>query len=254
MTTRSPAADAQRLAARWRSGRHRHAARDSSAWRTSPGSPSKMIAVLCAALLEMHVEAVVGDVELAVGEPAVVGRGAVVQHLRERLVPAQRLRACAAQKPSGSASAWACSEASSAASGCAAAAKPAGGGERPLFEQDGLRVSCRGGGFLLHPPMLGRGAPFPEAPLAAAMVRCTNASFASAGGRQHERIRVGHAHAAVQVVHHVGERAPVALQALEARTAPDRPARLAAPARPARSGASFSPQAAAVSSVSTMCR
>ena len=44
---------------------------------------------LVAALLEMHVEAVVGDVELAVDEPAVVRRLRLVQRHGERLVPAQ---------------------------------------------------------------------------------------------------------------------------------------------------------------------
>ena len=44
---------------------------------------------LVAALLEMHIEAVVGDIELAVGEPAIVGRLRFVQRDGERLVPAQ---------------------------------------------------------------------------------------------------------------------------------------------------------------------
>ena len=44
---------------------------------------------LVAALLEMNVEAVVGDVELAVGEPAIVRRLRFVERDRKRLVPAQ---------------------------------------------------------------------------------------------------------------------------------------------------------------------
>jgi hypothetical protein len=44
---------------------------------------------LVAALLEMDVETVVGDVELAVGEPPIVGRLRFVERHRERLVPAK---------------------------------------------------------------------------------------------------------------------------------------------------------------------
>ena len=46
---------------------------------------------LVAALGEMHVQAVVGDVQPAVGEPAVVRRAGVIERHRERRLPVQLL-------------------------------------------------------------------------------------------------------------------------------------------------------------------
>ena len=59
---------------------------------TLPSSASKMIATLSALpFFEVAVEAVVGDVQLAVVEPLVERRVRLVERLGERLVPQQRL-------------------------------------------------------------------------------------------------------------------------------------------------------------------
>jgi hypothetical protein len=67
---------------------------------TVPSSASKITATRAVAGFDVTVEAVVRRVELAVVEPRAERRVALVEHLGERLVPAQVLARERAQKPS----------------------------------------------------------------------------------------------------------------------------------------------------------
>jgi hypothetical protein len=134
------------------------------------------------ALREVHVETVVRDVELAVGKPAVIRRGGLVEHLGERLAPVQRLARLVGPEAFEVRVSASVQVPQLRGVRMRDGGEIARRGERALLQHDRADVLPRGALALLHGrygrPRCSVGG---SAACAPAMILWTNSSFASAG-------------------------------------------------------------------------